>query len=385
MRKNPPGSESVDLQKDKSTFDQDTSDSFSSVSIFKDSDIKEAYEERYKGSYQSRFRSPTTTTESERLLVNRIVTESLKSDTNKPGSEFILLDIGGAGGRFFNVFENIAEQLREKAISLTVICYDLVGLDEGYRKMLTEADFEITEYNDNLESLVQLAAECTSKKLNFKFIIGPPISYNTDVINLAEEMVEKIGKVDASISMFGSISHIMGRENRITFLNAINQLTKGFFGGTFPSTNIHQKDIEIYSTLHRRHPTFLEEGDAEYLAENGKPILYHHYENGELEEDFRRAGFKNNEVRTSSVMHPLRLLKTPELEPLEGIMSKAANNISPYTQKLLRLTSYFEVLAESQKHYLLQNEENYPSPTIEDAETIPLLKKNKNKDKCTIL
>lgn len=367
---------------------------------FNSNDLQRGYVKRYEtGSYQNRFFSVNAVLTEERKFIFEVVTKSCEVNEKNVDDEFVLLDFGGGGGRLFPVFCEIADYLKKSKINFKVICYDLVGLDEAYRKILEENGFQLNQFSveqkensNSEESSVKKVASYSGegKNLKFDFFCGPKISYDDPIDELIKEIKEKLGEVDAAISVFGSISHIMGRENRQKIFGVINDITKGYFGATLPSKNVHVEDIKAYELVRSRHQDLkFEEGDATYIAEDNKPYPYHHYNEEKLRKDFEVAGFDNDNIRISplSFLHPLEILKNPNLNYFDQAIIGTINNL-PKSMKpsLDKVSSYFEVFAPSQQCLEKFNEEKkIPSSSINanDEETEPLLRKEKD-NKCVI-
>lgn len=321
----------------------------------------DGYRNRYSsGSYQGRFKSPNSVLRSEKILIGEIVSKSLEAREEVGEGQFTILDFAGGGGRLFYEYrEEVLKLLKDRGLrSLKVICYDVTGLDAAYKKIFVENNFreilsEEKRGDDHRAVKTVGSYRNLAGDMEFKFVQGPAISRADNFADVAELVKAEVGMVDASLSIFGGISHIMGRDNRQKVLKLINEQTLGYCGVTLPSLNVHKEAVMAYAKV-REIEGDLEEGDAQYRAEDGKAYPYHHYDSRRLREDFVAANFPQAaKFEIANIGHPLELHRSEMRDRMDSVVAGVASRmLSDAAQD--KIVSYFQVLSPSAACYARQ-------------------------------
>ncbi|OFW79953.1 MAG: hypothetical protein A2887_01900 [Alphaproteobacteria bacterium RIFCSPLOWO2_01_FULL_40_26] len=316
-----------------------------------ENELDESYRDRYSGGdegtgapYFKRFRSSTAITIKERNLVTKSVMDSVVVWARAGGGDkFVIFDFGGGGGRFFELFRDIAARIPAKT---EVICYDLVAPDPSYVTLLKRNGYSRLETASPLKQVSveglgdvedQGTFACGESNPHIRFISGPMITrpgksgsveaieaqrkqINARVRELCLAIKEVTGEMaDASVAMFGSISHIMGHDNREAIFGMIREITKGYFATTLPAFQAHTDDVQRASDRIDSKPSSrLERGDAKYTATDGSmKLFYHHYSSrDDLRRELERAGFARDDIHVgiSAITSPVHLLRDDKLD-----------------------------------------------------------------------
>lgn len=343
--------------------------------IVRDSDMAANYARRYTGSYQGRFKSQTSVLQAEKKLIMAVVNKSLEVRGESEEGQFKILDFAGGGGRLFDEYQEILKLMQGRGLSLQVICYDIIGVDDAYKRILTKNNFTPTrgeEEKVHEDHPVKTVATYRNPKgdMEFKFVQGSVISRRDNFDDVSEAVKAEVGMVDASISIFGGISHVMGRNNRQKILRTINDQTRGYVGVTLPSLNAHKEEVRAYAVVRRVDTSLgLEEGDAEYRAEDGNPYPYHHYDLRRLHEDFIVAGFPETaKFEIANIAHPLALHLNSRRDFVDSAVSGMATSILPDSAQD-KIASYFQVLSPSAACHERQTPRTSSEPIGESGAT----------------
>lgn len=304
--------------------------------------ISDSYDQYYSsGIYQKRYNDTTNQTSREEVIgaaIRIIERKTLKleklikqndeevillSDRIK-SNKLKILDFGCGDGRFFNAIIAIGEEAKKKGIEVEFIAYDIskTGLEDFTKKML-KFDFNLEERRDNIWKIKK-------DNLTINFILGNEKSS-------PEQIAQNIGDVDMTMCMFGVLSHIYGRENRVNLMKMFSEITNkdGEVVISVPSKKRFAQEQKHYDFLISEqkiddiHGIKMEPGDLFYTRkENGDVKIqnyYHVYSAEELREDLIKAGLIG-EIKTDHVLDETRTTQNDCWKFIDRELAKFSTN-----------------------------------------------------------
>lgn len=328
--------------------------------------ISDSYDQYYSsGIYQKRYNDTTNQTSSEEVIgaaIRIIERKTLKLekliDTNKDEeigllsdriktNKLRILDFGCGDGRFFNAIIAIGEEAKKKGVEIEFIAYDISksGLEDFTKKML-KFDFKITDENDKNWKIKK-------DNLIINFVLGNEKSS-------PEQIAQNIGDVDMTMCMFGVLSHIYGRENRVNLMKMFAEITNkdGEVVISVPSKKRFSQEQKHYDFLISEqkiddiHGIKMESGDLFYTRkENGNVKVqnyYHVYSAEELKEDLTKSGLIG-QIKTDHVLDETRTTQNNCWKYIDRELAKFSTNyINNY------IADYYLVSAIPEKDNFLQ-------------------------------
>lgn len=273
-----------------------------------------------------------------------IIAEVIESTANQKEKEGVLrlLDYGCGPVRCFKVLLECAEKLKEKGILLEYVAYDpsKVGLQVFQEKLMAEGFaaegestfYDIAQNSGGTQGYIAGKLKNIDKNLSVVLIHG-------HVDDKLGHIESTIGGVDATICMFGVLSHIEKREERIKILELLGNVTpKGEIIVTLPGRRILSKENEFFNYMRENFMSdkalsnFIkqtsEPGDLLYTrgakdSFNKLVIFYHlYYTLKEVEEDFGAAGLQKK-IGIQKIGHETTLTRFPVLGIGDMWLSKA--------------------------------------------------------------
>jgi len=230
--------------------------------------------------------------------VNSIVISALKAADNIIASgsnrKLRVLDFGCGDGRYRAAAYEIAKRVRTHGIDVELVAYDVSdgGLD-SFKAKLREEGFGVNFTRDNL---------------SVSFVLGSVDSSDIEKNKIA------IGNVDVSSAIFGVISHIPGRKNRVNTLRMLKEVTDGDVIITAPGWRILSKEFQHHKKLRESGSPYklaTEPGDLYYKAKGGTENFYHVYwYKHELIGELAEAGLKGK-VSIAKIGHETTLSYRP--------------------------------------------------------------------------
>lgn len=252
-----------------------------------------------------------------------------------------ILDYGCGDGRYLQAIINIAKFLENKGIEVELIGYDpsKTGL-EKFEEKLQKASFQkvaengyhyIAEDEGGTKSYVGNTFKNEAANLTVKLIHG-------HVDDKLDHIASLIGNVDLTLCLFGVLSHVPGRQNRIKLLDMFGDITsEGKVIVTLPGYRILSKQHEVFNYLRKEHYSkerlahAQEDGDLYYTRyiqeKNGttKQIenFYHIYQSSK-EVLFDLAAAKlhpANGIQVQKILSEATLTQNPLLSVLDEWVS----------------------------------------------------------------
>lgn len=331
------------------------------------------YFERFGG-------NPCPTTHRERRQIEENCFNSLSVSGLEAGETFRVLDVGGGGGRFYEALRNFWEKkLHPKGIKMEIISQDIVGIDKSFAALLVENGFKrdidgvdpgssssaitkfsrvppmvsdrdflrkkeefvgyskhpVTEIDTPLGPVQDLGSFISSSggiKLHFINTPAVPRGKGDEIPPQVEEMMgavrsvlgqnsDKPHPIHASMSMFGSLAHVMHPGSREAIFRMMHDVTKGCVCYTMPTRKAHPyvvaasnlRRIVVPEKHGRESKNFPGEArykptDADATTKPVKRFPYWHGTEDQLRESFSRAGFPDFDLRPASYRSPVHLI-----------------------------------------------------------------------------
>lgn len=312
-------------------------------------DLAEQYNIYYEGGdesvYNKRF-GANRIIHREASIINKACERILKqiaSDNFGKSIAITILDYGCGDGRLFGVIEQLARKQLDKHVRINFIGYDpsIVGINLFEENLLSKG-FASHHLNNNHRKIL------IKQNLTVKLLVG-------DVNYDAKQIADTIGsKIDLCLCMFGVLSHIPGRNNRVSILRMLNESLSNY-GELIVSvctSNLFSKEVAAYTLLRNqlqlcknqnisdsvksRQSTLrlaAEVGDFYYCSSygEGKSIdnYTHLYHPTELISDLKSANFsKTSNVGILSIAHPFNISGNWFKSKLDQIISSIASLIS---------------------------------------------------------
>jgi SAM-dependent methyltransferase len=239
----------------------------------------------------------------------KVITEAFNiASKNSTHNKFKILDFGCGDGRLFNLLENLNKKLKSNINSLEIICYDpsLKGL-ELLKNTLIKKNYNLNYSIDEIKSSGYIKYKLSKNNINIVIIHG-------NACDNLKQIKSLIGShIDLAVLMFGVLSHIIGKNNRINLLATIKTSLNlnGVLVLNVPTKKHFIKDLYHYNYLRENHLTeelssATEEGDIYYLRKSDNKIIknyYHIYNFKELTLNIKSAGLFLFKSGISSINH----------------------------------------------------------------------------------
>lgn len=304
--------------------------------------ISDSYDQYYSsGIYQKRYNDTTNKTSSEEVIgaaIKIIEKKTLKLQKlyinqdeelgllskKLEANKLRILDFGCGDGRFFNAVIAIGQEAKKRGIEIEFIAYDIskTGLEDFTKKML-KFDFDLTDRNDNNWKL-------TKDNLTINFVLGNEKSS-------PQQIAQNVGDVDMTMCMFGVLSHIYGRENRVNLMKMFAEITNkdGEVVISVPSKKRFSQEQKHYDFLISEqkiddiHGIKMEPGDLFYTRKENSDVkvqnYYHVYSSEELKEDLTKSGLVG-QIKTDHVLDETRTTQNNCWKYIDRELAKFSTN-----------------------------------------------------------
>lgn len=244
-----------------------------------------------------------------------------------------ILDFGCGNGRYFQIFENIANILQKENKSLYLIAYDasLVAL-EYFQSQLVEKNFcDLPVINSTNEYTIR-----DLKKGNITVRFIHPSRHNS--INLIAQVTER---VNLTVCLFSVLSHIQTSQERVNLIKVLKKLTDGYIVASLPSYRILQNEHKVFKFIRLNNfrmsidglPLSLEKGDILYARNFGDKHVenyLHLYESSEeIRDELAEAGITNKyNISIHKILHETTMIKYNILGILDKYVCRILSFIS---------------------------------------------------------
>lgn len=259
---------------------------------YDDQDGDSIYDERYLRSVPSRSSSSVI-----KLILNTATTLLRRNSTGTEWIELKVVDYGAGNGRFHNVYMQAAQLLASHHIRLTVTAVDpcIQGFI-AYSELLQASGFDNLASNEPQQRFFNQATYQIGVWRNDAANIQIRLVKNHPETNTAEEK-RIIGMQHCGICMFGVLSHVRTREQRVAIMKNLSEMTVGSVLYSVP--NYRNCFLEEQKALGNKF-----NGDIHYTRQQGKVCnFYHLFSKRELEQDLQQA-----ELRSSTGVEACQLL-----------------------------------------------------------------------------
>lgn len=247
-----------------------------------------------------------------------------------------ILDFGCGDGRYRTAAYKVAEIVKEGGINVELVAYDVSdgGLD-AFKGKLKKEGFDDEHKRDNLV---------------VNFVIGDTAPGSI------EKNKREIGSVDVSYAIFGVISHIPGRENRVQTLKMLNEVTQSEVIVTAPGWRRFREELAYHNKLREAENPYklaTEPGDLYYTSRAGTEDFYHVYwYMSEFVGELNDAGLKG-EVCIAKIGDEKLLAYRPNtLGLLDGVVSQLASKYLP-NRAIEYVADYFLALTHDKDRKIL--------------------------------
>ncbi|MFT6107048.1 MAG: SAM-dependent methyltransferase [Rickettsiales bacterium] len=254
-------------------------------------------------------------------MLERVV--GAKPSTVQPPNNVVrIFDFGCGDGRFFDAVKNIADELSKIGMRVEMVAYDpsQAGLDVYSRKLVKKYDFSQTE------SPNETSSRFSKDNLTVHFLKGE-FSWTPEEVRESANALVPGGSFDLTMCMFGTLSHIPKRENRVAFLKMFGDSVNKD-GEVVLSLPNKLKRFVTEQREQRKNPPSedMEEGDIFYgrKDKDGKEVVsgifYHLYSRQEIIEDIKSAEMKGKGW-TANVLGETVASKNPLLRNIDRALS----------------------------------------------------------------
>lgn len=248
-----------------------------------------------------------------------------------------IADYGCGDGRYLQIIAPIARVLKERGVRVELVGYDpsKTGLEKfegklaagGFSKIASEAYRPIAEEEGGEKGYH--ANEWTGNSgsnLTVRLIHG-------HVHDALDHIAALIGPVHLTLCMFGVLSHVPQRQNRIDLLTMLGNITsEGAVIVTLPGHRILAEQNKLFSAFRKHQFTGIgeasEEGDVYYtrVGEDGKKQVqnfYHIYQSArEVEIDLMAARLvPSGGVQIQKILHETTLTHSKTLAKIDEWVS----------------------------------------------------------------
>lgn len=281
----------------------------------------------------------------------------------KEGETLRLLDYGCGDGRYMQAILPIAEILKERKIHVELIAYDpsRAGLEifegkllkTGFTQTSGSGYHDIASEHGGNSGYTANVLINEKQNLTVKFVHG----HVNDQLGYIEQL---IGRADATMCMYGVLSHIESRQKRIDVLEMIGNITpNGNIVVTLPGRRMFPKEQKAYNFLREKNypaddlKDAQQKGDLYYVRNQGKTpikIFYHIYQTmQEVIEDFAAAKLKCD-VQVQKILHETTLTANPQLDKLDEQISATVSYWIKNPKIIDNLAGYYLALAKPMEY-----------------------------------
>lgn len=279
-----------------------------------------------KASHYDQLYLDKTLVRHERLMIKAALRslEIARKDSNKKGAiDLRVLSYGCGDGRHRHVITKLANFLENKKVKVNI---QLVGVDisqaaiDSYESKLKK-EYRDTQKNPDKDNWY--------KKRSYAKVL-PPSFIVPKSDESTKSIARKIGETNVAWCMFGVLSYLPTRDERVSLLKLIKQQTKGVTLVTVPGPRVMQKEQRRMQELREKSLSTgraVNIGDVEY-ERDGVPnkLFYHIYQSSEeFAKELTDAGFVTQIINANTI-HERILIQEPNLAKFDALFSKMVSN-----------------------------------------------------------
>ncbi len=273
-------------------------------------------------------------------IIQEVATNLYKRVQANPvtGAKVIkICDYGAGDGRFLRIIEKVALEMAKKDIKIELVAYEQnkVGLEQYVSKA------EATDYKklpDSGVGFINIQENPIGKRgykvgkwhkdnLTLTFIHSSPDDKLSHIATV-------IGNVDMTMCMFGVLSHIPIRLNRIHTLKMFGDITNGPVIVSVPGNRRFAQERKLFEDIRKKgyeniiNDLASEPGDLFYKREDPVANIalqnyIHPYTTSELETDFALAKLKtDNGIKAEKIFNEKHLVRSKPLATIDKFISE---------------------------------------------------------------